>query len=145
MQGAATRYISSFIVEFFSDFMCFAIKLNDVSVEEVAILCLVAAESTREIRKDPFVMKNFGTEDFVFPDTLRPTVSIKVIHTQLGMSRETARRKVATLVERGFLKRAKGGVYLPAQTGDDDYTKELRTFLVRKLEVLDTYRSKLSD
>jgi len=145
MQGAATRYISSFIIEFLSDFMCFAIELNDLTVEEVAIICLVAAESTREIRKDPFAMKTFGNEDFVFPEAERPTVSVKVIHTRLNMSRETTRRKVADLVDRGFLKRGKRGVYLPAQTGNEDYTKELRTFLVRKLEVLNAYRERIPD
>ena len=145
MAGAATRYISSFIVEFISDFMCFAIETIDLSPDEVAILCLVASESTREIRKDPFAKHNFGKEDFAFPDTDRPPVSIKVIHTRLGLSRETTRRKVAALVERGLLKRARGGVFLPAQTGDDDFTKELRPFLVRKLEVLKSYSEKMPD
>jgi IclR helix-turn-helix domain len=145
MAGEATRYISSFIVELFSDFMCFAVQQDNLSLEEIAIICLVSTESTREIRKDPFVMRNFGSEDFVFPDTHRPAVSIKTIHTRLGLSRETTRRKVANLVERGFLKQAKGGVFLPAQTGDDDYTKEIRTFLARKLEVLNAYLSKLPD
>jgi hypothetical protein len=145
MPGEATRYISSFIVELFSDFMCFAIELNNLSPDEVAILCLVGTESTREIRKDPFARRNFGKEDFVFPDAERPAVSIKFIHTKLGLSRETTRRKVAALVERGFLKRARGGVFLPAQTGEDDFTRELRPFLVRKLEVLKSYSEKMPD
>lgn len=145
MAGAATRYVASFIVEFFSDFMCFAIQQDNLSPDEIAIICLVATESTREIRKDPFVMKNFGNEDFVFPDAHRPTVSIKTIHTRLGLSRETTRRKVEGLVKRGFLKKAKGGVFLPAQTGEDDYTKEIRDFLVRRLAVLDAYRDKMDD
>lgn len=145
MESQSTRYIASFIVEFFSDFMCFAIKQNDLAVDEVAIICLVAAESTREIRRDPFAMRKFGNEDFAFPDVERPSVSIKTIHTRLGLSRETTRRKVAGLVERGFLKRANGGVFLPAQTGADDYTKEVRSFLARRLETLNSYRSKISD
>lgn len=145
MEGAATRYVASFIMEFFSDFMCFAIEQNNLSPDEVAILCLVASESTREIRKDPFAMRHFGKEDFAFPDTERPTIGIKVIYTRLGLSRETTRRKVASLVQRGFLKKGKGGVFLPAQTGEDDYTKEIRNFLIRKLEVLNTYRDKMPD
>ena len=35
----------------------------------------------------------------VLPDAVRPTVSIKFIHTSLGMSRETTRRKVALFLE----------------------------------------------
>lgn len=145
MAGEATRYIASFIVELFSDFMCFAVQQDNLSPDEIAIICLVATESTREIRKDPFAMRNFGNEDFAFPDTDRPTVSVKVIHARLGLSRETTRRKVAGLVERGFLKKGKGGVFLPAQTGEDDYTKEIRNFLVRKLDVINAYRSKMPD
>ena len=145
MAGASTRYIASFIVELFSDFMCFAVKQNDLTPEEVVILCLVASESTREIRKDVFAARHFGGEDFVFPEPERPVVSIKFIHTSLGLSRETTRRKVADLVERGFLKKAKGGVILPAQTGEDDYTKEIRSFLVCKLDVISAYRNKMPD
>jgi hypothetical protein len=145
MAGASTRYIASFIVELFSDFMCFAVKQNDLTPEEVAIICLVATESTREIRKDAFAARHFGGEDYAFPDVERPAVSIKFIHTRLGLSRETTRRKVADLVSRGFLRKVKGGVILPAQTGDDDFTKETRNFLVRKLDVVNAYRSKIPE
>jgi hypothetical protein len=117
----------------------------DMSPDEVAIVCLVAPEATRELRKDAFATRTFGGEDQAFPDIERPAVSIKFIHTRLGLSRETTRRKVAGLVERRFLKRAKGGVILPAQTGDDDYTLELRGFMLRKLEVLEAYRRKIPD
>lgn len=145
MGTAATRYISSFIIEVFSDFMRFAIHQNNLSPDEVAIICLVAAESTRELRKDPFATRTFGAEEHVFPDAARPAVSIKYIHTSLGMSRETTRRKVADLVERGFLKRSRRGVYFPAQVGGDDYTREIRLFLTRKLEVLNCYLDKMPD
>jgi hypothetical protein len=145
MSTAATRYVSSFIVELVSDFMLFSVEKLNLSPEEIAIVCLVASESTREIRKDAFATRNFGGEDQAFPDVERPPVSIKFIHTRLGLSRETTRRKVAGLVERKFLKRAKGGVILPAQTGEDDYTRELRGFLLRKLEVIEAYRRKIPD
>lgn len=145
MAKASTRYVSSFFVEVFADFMRFAIQQNNLTAEEVAIICVVTAESTRELRRDPFVMRNFGAEDDVLPDAARPVVGLKFIHTSLGMSRETTRRKVAGLVERGFLKRQGRGVYLPAQVGEDDYTKELRMFLLRKMEVLNAYLAKMPD
>ncbi len=145
MSGAASRYIASFFVELFSDFMRVGIRQNDLTVEEVAIICIVASESTREIRKDPFATRHFGTEDRAVPDDARPSVSLKFIYTSLAMSRETTRRKVAGLVERGFLKRSGRGVYLPSQTGADDYTKELRAFLTRKVEVLNGYLDKMPD
>lgn len=145
MAKASTRYVSSFFVEVFADFMRFAIQQNNLTAEEVSIICVVAAESTRELRRDAFATRHFGAEDDVLPDAARPVVGLKFIHTSLGMSRETTRRKVAGLVERGFLKRQGRGVYLPAQTGDDDYTKELRHFLLRKLEVLNAYLAKMPD
>jgi hypothetical protein len=145
MKGAATRYVSSFFIEVFSDFLSFAIHQNDLTPEEVAIICVVGAESTRELRKDPFATRNFGAEDMVLPDGDRPPVSLKYIYTTLGLSRETTRRKVANLVERGFLKRAGRGVILSAQVGEDDYTRELRVFLLRKLEVLNGYLAKMPD
>lgn len=145
MGHAATRYVASFFIEMFSDFMRFAVQQDSLSPDEVAIICLVATESTREMRKDPFATRNFGTEEYVFPDEARPPVSIKFIHTSLGMSRETTRRKVAGLVERGYLKRSGRGVLFPAQHDDDDYTKEIRLFLYRKLEVLNGYLARMPD
>jgi hypothetical protein len=145
MSGAASRYIASFIIELFSEFMRFGVHQNDLTVEEVAIICLVASESTRELRKDLFVARTYGSEATVMPDEARPTVSLKFIHTSLGMSRETTRRRVAGLVERGYLRRSGRGVYFPAQTGADDFTYEIRGFLMRKLKDLNAYLGKIPD
>ena len=145
MTGTSTRYIASFIVEIFAEFMAVAVEKLQLSPEEVAILCVVVSKSTRDLRKDPFVARNFGSEDFAVPDEERPAVSLRMIYTSLGLSRETTRRKVARMVEMGYLKRTAGGVIFPSQTGPNDYTAELRSFLVRKLAVMDAYRSKLPD
>jgi CRP-like cAMP-binding protein len=140
---APTRYVASFIVEFISDFMCFSVEKFGFSAEEIALVCLVASESTRELRRDAFAAKNYGSEDIAFPNGYRAPVSLKFVHVSLGMSRETARRKLESLVERGFLVRGKGGYTLPAQTGPDDFTKDLRSFLVGKLGELDNYVKKM--
>jgi len=145
MSDAASRYVASFFIELFSEFMRFGVQQIDLTVEEVAIICVVAAESTRELRQDPFVTRTFGREGAAIPDEARPCVSLKFIHTSLGMSRETTRRRVAGLVERGYLKRSGRGVYFPAQTGVDDYTYEVRNFLVRKLKDLNAYLGKIPD
>lgn len=139
MPNAPTRYVSSFIVEFISDFIRFSVEKYRFSAEEIAIICLVASESTRELRRDAFAAKNYGGEDTAFPNGYRAPVSLKFVHVSLGMSRETARRKLEKLVEGGFLNRSKGGYTLPAQTGADDYTRELRSFLVGKLAELERY------
>jgi hypothetical protein len=145
MSDAASRYVASFFIELFSEFLRFGVQQNDLTVDEVAIICLVATESTRELRKDPFVTRTFGGEGAAIPDEARPSVSLKFIHTSLGMSRETTRRRVAGLVERGYLRRSGRGVYFPSQTGSHDYTYEIRVFLVRKLKDLNAYLDKIPD
>lgn len=143
MSYAPTRYIASFTISFISDFMRFSVEKYGFSVDEIAIICLVASESIRDLRGDAFAARNYGTEDVAFPNEFRKPVSLKFVHVSLGLSRETARRKLESLVERGFLNRGKGGYTHPAQTGSDDYTKELRQFLVRKLVELETYIKKI--
>lgn len=145
MSGTASRYVGSFFVELFSEFMRFGVQQNNLTIEEVAIICIVASESLRELRKDPFVTRNYGREGAAIPDEARPSVSLKFIHTSLGMSRETARRRVNGLVERGYLKRSGRGVFFPAQVGNNDYTYEIRSFLVRKLKDLNAYLEKIPD
>jgi hypothetical protein len=143
--AAASRYIASFFTELLGEFMRFGIHRYDLTVEEVAIIVLVASESTRELRTDPSAKRIYGGEKLAMPNEVRPSVSLKFINTSLGMSRETTRRRVAGLVERGYLKRSGRGVYLPSQTGEDDSTFELRGFLVRKLKVLNAYLEKIPD
>jgi len=146
MSGAvASRYIASFFIELFSEFLRFGVHQNNLTVEEVAIICVVASESTRDLRRDPFATRTFGGEERAIPDEARPSVSLKFIHTSLGMSRETTRRRVMGLVERGYLKRSGRGVFFPAQVGPDDYTRDIRNFLVRKLRDLDGYLEKIPD
>lgn len=143
--AAASRYIASAYIEIFSEFIRFAVHQNHLSVEEVAIICVVAAESTRELRKDPFATRTYGGEGAAMPNEARASVSLKFIHSSLGMSRETTRRRVNALVERGYLRRAGRGVFFPAQTGTDDYTAEMRGFLVRKLKDVNAYLGKVPD
>ena len=145
MSGAASRYVASFFIELFTEFLRFGVHQNDLTVEEVAIVCLVASESTRNLRKDPFLTRTFANEEAAIPDEARPSVSLKFIYTSLGMSRETTRRRVNGLVERGYLRRSGRGVYFPAQVGDADYTFEIRSFLVRKLKDLNSYLAKIPD
>lgn len=145
MENVPTRYISSFAIEFISDFYCFCAGKYGLSAEEVAILSLIASESTREIRSDAFVARNYGDEDDAFPTVYRSPVSVKSVHTRLGMSRETTRRKLENLAERGLIKKVSGGFIFPAQRGDDDYTKDLRKFMVDKLAALGNYVKRMPD
>jgi len=138
-----TRYMASFVVEFISDFTHFCVEKYGFSTEEIGIICVVATESTREIRRDGYLLKTYGTEDQAIPDEFRFPVSVQFVCRRLGMRRETTRRKLEDLTNRGFLNKVKGGYSLPAQTGAADYTLELRDFLASKISKLRTYIEKI--
>jgi hypothetical protein len=138
-----TRYISSFVVEFISDFMHFCVGKYGFSTDEISIICVVATESTREIRRDGYLLKTYGAEGPAIPDEFRFPVSVQFVCRRLGMPRETTRRKLENLATRGFLKKIKGGYSLPAQTDAADYTRELRDFLVLKIRGLQNYIEKI--
>lgn len=138
-----TRYVSSFVAEFISEFIHFAVEKYGFSVEEIAIVCLVASESTREIRHDAYLLNKYGAEIAAIPDDFRFPVSVKFVCNQLGTSRETTRRRLENLVSKGFLVKNKGGYTLPAQTDDADYTKDLRDFVLLKVRDLQKYIEKI--
>ena len=144
MNDLPTRYVASFVVEFISDFMHFCVEKYGFSIEEMAIIWLVASESTREIRHDAYLLKTYGTEIAAIPDGFRFPVSVKFVCNRLGTSRETTRRKLENLANKGFLTKTKGGYVFPAQTGDADYTKESRDFLALKIGDLQKYIGKKS-
>jgi hypothetical protein len=134
---------NSWGVEFISDFMHFCVEKYGFSTEEISIICVVATESTREIRHDGYLLKTYGAEGQAIPDEFRFPVSVQFVCRRLGMRRETTRRKLEDLANRGFLNKIKGGYALPAQTNAADYTQELRDFLVAKISNLRTYIEKI--
>jgi hypothetical protein len=143
VESAPTRYISSFIIEFISNFHCFCIHKYALSPDEIAMICLIAEESTREIRKDAYLSRNYGQEDRAIPNSHRSPVSARQVYTRLLMKRETTRRKLEQLAKQNFLQKVKGGYILPSQTGEDDYTKDLREFMIDGLANLQRYIEKM--
>ncbi len=143
MDNAPSRYISSFAIEFISDFMHFCTKKYGFSTEEISIICVVATECTRKVRHDSNWFETLGTEGITIPDEFRSPVSVQFVCTRLGMRRETTRRKLEDLANRGFLNKIKGGYSLPTQTNTADYTEELRDFLVLKVYRLQNYMKKI--
>ncbi len=142
MKNHSTRYTSAFIMEFVSDFMSFCSHNYELSLEEIAIVCFIASESTRDIRNEIFLTKNYGYEDDAFPNGYRSPVKVKEICNKLNLKRETTRRRLERLYRCNFIKKVKGGYILPAQIGADDYTKELRDFLVNRTNALSKYIEK---
>lgn len=131
-----TRRVASYMLRHVVDFLSFGVHNYQLSVEEAAMVSLVAVESTRPIVDDLFLSNSFGFEREVLPDEERKAVTLKFVYTTLGINRETARRKMERLVERGFVARSGHGFILPEQTGGADYTKDLRTYLLKRFETI---------
>lgn len=131
-----TRKAASFMLRQVVDFLSFAVHHYQLSIEEVAMVCLVGVESTRPIVDDIFMSTNFGYEGDVLPNDERPAVSLKFIYATLGINRETARRKMERLVQKGFIVKTPEGFILPMQVGDTDFSRELRTYLLNRFEAI---------
>lgn len=133
-----TRRAASYMLRHMVDFLSFAVYNYQLSIEEVAMVCLIGAESTRPIVDDPFLANKFGNEGDVLPLEDRPAVALKYIYLTLGINRETARRKMDRLVKRGFVLKTDRGYIMPAQVGETDFTRELRSFMLNRYEAIVT-------
>lgn len=139
MDNNYSRYISSFIMSFAADLMSMGIHRLGCSLEEIAILCAVLGESTSDLRNDTFLKVNYGSEDYAFPNEYRKVVRVKYVQEKLGLSRETARRRLEGLVARNLLVKKDRGYIFPAQVGEQDYTKDIRGYLLVSIRKLDEF------
>lgn len=121
-----TRYVSALMLREFYDFIRMAIHRYDMDLEDLMIVICVASESLHDVVEEAYLSNEYGFESNVLPTAERRPVSLKHIHTVLNLSRETARRKLLRIVDKGYLLRVKEGYIFPAQEGEADYTCELR-------------------
>jgi hypothetical protein len=135
-QVQATRYLSALYVQYLTDFTVYLLHKFQLSVEDMTIVCLIAAESTRPLIEDAHLRLEFGFEDKVLPSDYRPPVTLKFIYSSLRMNRETVRRKLKKLVELGFIMKVGRGYVFPAQASEHDFTEELRRFVVNKMATI---------
>lgn len=131
-----TRRIASYMLRQVVDFLGFAVNHYGLSIEEVAIVCLVATESTRPIVEHPSLSNTYGNEAEVLPLAERVPVTLKFIYASLGINRETARRKLERLAERGYIIKTPKGYIVPEQTGTTDFSLELRNYLLQRFEMI---------
>lgn len=130
----ATRLAASRFAKFTTTLIGEAVRRYAISIEDLAIISLIFAESTAPIRQDPYLGNRFGFEDRGLPNEYRPVVNLKYIYTSLGLSRETTRRKLERLVERGLLTKTTGGYMFHHPQGDADFSIGFRLSLVAELE-----------
>ncbi len=141
--GDPTRYVSSLTVRFFSEFITTVVSLKGFTLDEIAIISLVATESTRPMVDELGLYRDFAFEDMALPDEQRPAVKLKFIYTSLGINRETARRKLNKLVERGLIVKREDGYIFPEQVGAQDYTSDVRRVQARKFMELSRHLMKI--
>lgn len=132
----ATRLVASHFAKYSTDLIGYTARRYAISIDEMAIIALVFAESTRPIREDPYLASKFGFEDRPLPNEYRVSVNLKFIHTSLGMSRETTRRKLERLVARGFLSRINGGYVFPMPHERVDLANGFRETLLKTQEAI---------
>lgn len=130
----ATRVAASHFANYTSQLIGHCVRKYSVSIEDLAILVLIFAESTSPLRADPYLAARFGFEERGLPNEYRPPVNLKFIHTSLGLSRETTRRKLERLVGRELLIKTNGGYIFPNIPADHRFARDWRATLLEILE-----------
>ena len=127
-----SRYLAALMVREFLDFGKTIITRYGLDADEMMIVACIVAEGTREMVEQVYLSNEFGYEKQVLPTAERRVVSLKSIHTSLGMSRETVRRKLVRMVDMGLVHRMPEGYLFPAQEGENDRTADVRKALVKQ-------------
>lgn len=117
----------------------------DLDIEELMIIGCVIRESTRPMVEDFYADKEYAYNGGVIPTDERVPTSLKSISVALNMSRETTRRKLIKIVEKGILIRVENGYVYPEQTARKDFVQEIMAQLTisaeRMIDRVNKYKS----
>jgi hypothetical protein len=91
------------------------VKLGGFGRDVIDALLLVAisAANVAQITRSPELQRRYATLDQAPPDEMRRPVSISEIANSLRIPFETARRRIAALVELGLIRQTPKGVVIP--------------------------------
>jgi hypothetical protein len=78
------------------------------------LMAAIAQANVAQITRSPQLQRAYATLDQPPPDELRRPVSISAIANSLRLPFETARRRIAALIELGIVKTLPRGVIIPA-------------------------------
>jgi biotin operon repressor len=138
---ACARAINPFAVEFAVRYMREAAQLFGNDYECAMIFLTVLATNGRDNIRDPSFRKEYADVRVSLPAQMARPVSRQSISESLGMARETVRRKIAALIEKGYLiEDSRGGVittrgviatdeFLTAQRRVIGYVRQFRSDL----------------
>src|SRR5579859_7213292 len=109
-EEATSRLTNAFAVEFVVKYMHEAAYLFGADYECAIIFLSILESNGRQNIRQPWFAQDFGDVRLSVPaESVRP-ISRQAIAESLGIPRETVRRKVAYLIEQGFLTEDRGGV-----------------------------------
>lgn len=108
---ALARTINAFAVEFAVRYMREAAHLFGDDYECAMIFLAVLEANGRQNIRQPSFREQYSDVRVSLPAELARPVSRQAISESLGIARETVRRKIAALIEKGFLvEDSRGGV-----------------------------------
>jgi hypothetical protein len=87
-----------------------AANLFDADYECTLIFLAILESNGRQNIRQPWFAEDFGDVRLSLPAEMARPISRQAIAESLSIPRETVRRKVAYLIDRGFLTEVRGGV-----------------------------------
>jgi hypothetical protein len=138
-EQATSRLVNAFSVEFVVRYMHEAANLFDADYECAIIFLAVLEANGRQNIRQPWFAEDFGDVRLSVPVEMVRPISRQAIAESLNIPRETVRRKVAYLIERGLLSEVRGGIITARGVIGND------KFLTAQKRVLGYVRQFLSD
>jgi len=130
IDGIPARYITLLMIGELVDITTvFGEKLN-LNVTDTLILACLAFFSSRRGLLDAVDRGELTTDSPGIFQIQHDPINAKSIHLKLGMSRETVRRRLVYLEQRGLIKKRDDGYFFPVQIGEDDVTQHVREYCV---------------
>lgn len=130
IDGIPARYMTLLMIGELVDIMTvFGEKLN-LNVTDTIILASLAFFSSCRGLLDAVDRGELTTDSPGIFQIQHHPINAKSIHLKLGMSRETVRRRLVYLEQRGLIKKRDDGYFFPVQIGEDDVTRHVREYCV---------------
>lgn len=105
----------------------------DIDAIDILLIACTAYLSTADALVHPMSIPEYEGGHKPLPLSYCRGIMVKEIAYTLNMSRETVRRRLLALAEKGFLLKEGRFYFLPYQGGDTDFTANARTLAVRSV------------
>ncbi len=105
----------------------------EIDAIDMMIIACVAYLSTANALSDPLSITDYSAGMTALPLKYCRGIIVKEVSITLNMNRETVRRRLQLLVNRGFLIRDGRHFFMPYQGGDTDFTQNSRWLATRAI------------